>query len=229
MMMTSVAAKSHVVHPLWRHHYNHPCHQHHCSHSPRLQLTPLLVLMNWQAADSVHAHAGWCRWRRSAPSSQPSLWQWYDWLWMRVQRNQVAQPGQCPSSAASTSNYPTHTHTHGSSCSCTWDKQVRLDSTFWDTDGMVSYIFYVRKGQNFSWSICLSSHLSTHIYVNMEVFTRPTSRKPLQLADDILRLASRLPPASRGLRLTPESADKLLSKVTFETCRRRLKTFFSNC
>ena len=42
---------------------------------------------------------------------------------------------------------------------------------------------------------------------------RPTSRsrKPLRLADDILRLASRLPPASRGgppasrgLRLTPE-------------------------
>ena len=68
---------------------------------------------------------------------------------------------------------------------------------------------------------------------------RPTSRsrKPLRLADDILRLASRLPggglaggsrlAAAYGLHL--KSADKLLSKVTFETCRRRLKTFFSNC
>ena len=33
--------------------------------------------------------------------------------------------------------------------------------------------------------------------------------------------------AAYGLHL--KSADKLLSKVTFETCRRRLKTFFSNC
>ena len=68
----------------------------------------------------------------------------------------------------------------------------------------------------------------------MTIDDRPTSRsrKPLRLADDILRLASRLAgyrrlAAAYGLHL--KSADKLLSKVTFETCRRRLKTFFSNC
>ena len=62
-----------------------------------------------------------------------------------------------------------------------------------------------------------------YFQVSSHAHCRPPSRsrKPLRLAEDILRLAS------RGLRL--KSADNRLSKVTLETFCRRLKAFLFNC